>query len=498
MLSTKSIGYYKETLIFFTLLVFLPLTVMLLLVMKSSGGVFTYTLDDPYIHLALARNIWLGNYGINLTEASAPSSSILWPFLLVPFANISSFFELVPLIINACCLGALAFVINKIFSDCKFAERLIITAMILLSLNAYGLVFTGMEHSLQILLVALILLPILQNLGLEQGKYSTPGYAVCALILLPLVRYEGLAISLPVLFYIFLKGERIKAVLAFFALFAVMIGFSLFLEKQGLGFLPSSVIAKSSHSGLSETYVNFIRNLTKYGFLLVPLAVLANDFWRKDKALTMVIVISAGLHFLLGKIGWFGRYENYYVLFVVLLCLRYIINMECRVFPVILCLPLMFVSLVEPTFNTPLAASNIKNQQVQMAKIARLLAEPVAVNDLGLVALRSGQYVLDLWGLGSIEALNYRKISTNTDWMRELMAKKNVNYAFVYDAWFRQKPANWIKVGELKLLQTRITPADVTVAFYATDQAHAEKLSSVLKAFSQQESGATEFSVRIM
>ena len=54
-------------------------------------GLFTYTLDDPYIHLRLAENISQGHYGINPSEYSAPSSSILWPFLLVPF---SSFFVL--------------------------------------------------------------------------------------------------------------------------------------------------------------------------------------------------------------------------------------------------------------------------------------------------------------------------------------------------------------------------------------------------------------------
>jgi hypothetical protein len=438
----------------------------------------------------------MGNYGINLTEPSAPSSSILWPLLLAPFSFLN-FFELIPLIINACCLGALALVIDRIFSDLKFSDRLIITALILLSLNAYGLVFTGMEHSLQILLVALILLPILRKFGQAQGKYLTPNYAYCALILLPLVRYEGLAISLPVLYYIYAKGERKYVIFSLCALVMLMIGFSIFLEKHDLGFLPSSVMAKSSHSGLIATIGNLRGNLAKYGFLVLPLSILAFNFWHKDKPLILVILISTVLHFLLGKYGWFGRYENYYLLFVILISLKLITHMKLRVIPVLLCLPFVFESLVEASLLTPLAASNIQNQQVQMAKIAKILAEPVAVNDLGLVALRSGQYVLDLWGLGSIEALHYRKISTNTDWMNELMLIKHVNYAFVYDNWFKQRPDNWIKVGELKLLQTRITPAEDTVAFYAIDQLHAEKLSQVLKEFLKQPSGSNQFAVRI-
>mgnify|MGYP001017862235 CR=1 FL=1 len=45
-------------------------------------GFFFYTLDDPYIHLALAENILRGHYGINLDEPSSPSSSIVYPFLV--------------------------------------------------------------------------------------------------------------------------------------------------------------------------------------------------------------------------------------------------------------------------------------------------------------------------------------------------------------------------------------------------------------------------------
>ncbi|MGD0961023.1 MAG: hypothetical protein ABSB19_14555 [Methylomonas sp.] len=489
---------FNETLISLTLLVFLPLILMLLLVLYSSGGAFAYTLDDPYIHLALAKNIWLGNYGINLTEPSAPSSSILWPFILAPFSITADFFEFLPLIINACCLGALAFVIDRIFSDLKFSDRLVLTAAILLSLNAYGLVFTGLEHSLQILLVAVILLPILAKTGSVRRQYSTPRYALAALILLPLVRYEGLAISLPMLFYIYAKGERQKAIFAFFLLATLMMGFSVFLAAHDLGFLPSSVLAKSSHGDLGSAAENLLRNIEKYGFILLPVTLLAVNFWHKDRPFSFAIIIATGLHFLLGKQGWFGRYENYYLMFIVLIGLRVSINLGFRAIPAILCLPFVFYSLAICTKNTPLAASNVQYQQAQMAKIAKTLAEPVAVNDLGLVSFKSGQYVLDLWGLGSIDALRYQKTSTNADWMSELMEKKRVNYAFVYESSFKQKPDNWILVGELKLLQKRAMIAHDTVAFYATDESHAEKLSKILKEFSQRESGSTEFSVRIM
>src|SRR5271163_4367554 len=54
----------------------------LLSILKINHGTFVYTLDDPYIHLALSDQIRHGNYGIYPGVHAAPASSILFPFLL--------------------------------------------------------------------------------------------------------------------------------------------------------------------------------------------------------------------------------------------------------------------------------------------------------------------------------------------------------------------------------------------------------------------------------
>ena len=67
-----------------------------MIILLLNDGMFVYTLDDPYIHLSLAENIINGHYGVNANEYSAPSSSILWPFIIAPFSS----FEYFPLFIN--------------------------------------------------------------------------------------------------------------------------------------------------------------------------------------------------------------------------------------------------------------------------------------------------------------------------------------------------------------------------------------------------------------
>src|SRR5262245_2132008 len=71
----------------------------LIAILSLNHGVFTYTLDDPYLHLALSENLARGHSGLNAADYSAPSSSALWPFLIAPW----SLFRVeawVPLVLN--------------------------------------------------------------------------------------------------------------------------------------------------------------------------------------------------------------------------------------------------------------------------------------------------------------------------------------------------------------------------------------------------------------
>ncbi len=459
----------------------IPIWVLLIGVLVATGGHFTYTLDDPYIHLALAKNIWAGTYGINISEPSAPSSSIIWPFLLAPFSVMGRGFEYVPLIFNAVFMAWTGLLLVSMFQGLGPRNALLFSLGVALVFNLYGLVFTGLEHSLQILCVVMI------ARGLMEGESkAAPGLIFwLALFLLPLVRYEGLAVTLPVLGYMYMQGQRRKSAMVALSTLTVMALFSAYLHAKGLGVLPSSVLAKSSGFGLGAALKNLKSNIEGHGWMALLMLGCGIYFWRNDRPRMLMALSICALHFSFGRHGSYGRYEVYFVLLLMLLAFDAVRKHAESSWKLVCALPVAFSGLAYATVMTPLAASNIYHQQVQMASMARELGSGVAVNDLGLVSLRGGVFVLDLWGLGSIDALRQRAAASPDDaeWMSTLMQRKGVAYAMIYDQWFDRVPHNWIKVAEMQLKVPRVTVGSMVVSFYATNEDAAARMSEVVSRY---------------
>lgn len=118
----------------------------------------------------------------------------------------------------------------------------------------------------------------------------------------------------------------------------------------------------------------------------------------------------------------------------------------------------------------PIGSNNIYSQHFQMHRfVTQYYMAPVAVNDLGYVSYKNDHYVLDLYGLASLDALQYRLSEEDGQWMDNLASEKNVKLAMIYEKWFDHIPESWIKIGDLVLLGDSITPAVSRVSFYITD-----------------------------
>lgn len=481
-------------------------------ILVLNNGKLVYTLDDAYIHLAVSENLLHGHYGVNLGEYSAPASSILWPAILAPFM-VLPFHDWFPLLLN------IALSLGTIWMYCRIAVTALtpseqrkdyfITVLIVILLipatNLVGLVFTGMEHSLQTFLACLVLV------GLIKESRGAPlcWWVPAAIVLGPLVRYENMAVSAPALLYLLLRGRITTALLTGGALALLVAGFSLFLHSLGLYYLPASILAKSSivesQGSLIAVLQNFYTNvvLQRKGALLALVLILiaftcfTSRARKPEKLLAACMALGILIHLLMGRFGWNHRYEIYIWAAALLALIHHYRHGLSRLVQgesaaattllLVLLLGLACTPYIILLGYNPIASNNIYEQHYQMHRFAtEFYKAPVAVNDIGYVVYENDQYVLDLYGLTSIEVMRVNRSKADPKWINERCEEHGVKVAMVYKTWFGRKlPGNWIHMGTLSLSKQKVTPADSSVLFYAYDRETHDHVLSLLREFSE-------------
>lgn len=486
----------------------------LAVILKLNCGHFTYTLDDPYIHLALAERISAGHYGINPSEWAAPSSSIAWPFLLVPLIH-TRLGEFVPLLVGfAAGMGTAAIyyrlvrlALGRTQAETTLLSTLI-TILLVLATNLVGLPFTGMEHSLQVFLTALVVLGLVREA--ETGHVRS-----CLLIGIaagPLIRYENLGISAAAIAYLAVRGHGKQALLTATAVLVPVCAFSAFLLCIGLDPLPSSVLLKAPtfSEGLLAGFRTTLRDpsgvlLGLAGLWMLCISTLMNRL-NAERALAGCMAVAIGLHALSGRYGAYHRWEIYIVA-ATLLTLIYLERRSIasaairRPFPFVAGMAVLWCVVIGGRYmfgllTVPLAANNIHEQQYQLHRfVLEHERRPVAVNDLGYVSYRNPQYVLDLLGLGSAGFTKQTGDTVRADSLRIAAALRGIDTAILYEQWFPNLPTTWIKVGELHLSRPRISPAWETVTFYATSRTAYPRVRERLLTFSATLPKRVRFSI---
>ncbi len=477
------------------------LALQVLLVVALTGSV-TYSLDDAYIHLALAEGLREGHHGINPGEFSAPSSSILWPYLLAPLMG--GPLELWwPLILNLAAGVGLVGLIGPLQARVGEGAPSWLGAFLLISFNICALPLMGMEHSLQLFLA------VLTTLGLWQAleERQVPWWLWLGLCFGPLVRYEHLGLTVPALALLGLRLPRARLG-ALGVVFGVTLGIAasaLSLFRLGLGYLPSSILVKSAVVGSGGRLGTLAHNVALHTLdlqgVLVLLAVpaLAVLAWRRrgwERDLAGFGLAAALGHLVAGHSGWYTRYTAYIwatLLVVGLALLRAELPRVWRLArdePRALRLAGLIVLLLHSPqlwamFSTPLAALNIFEQQRQIHVFSsEALKGGVAVNDIGYAAWKNDYYILDLVGLGSLEALAHRGAWAGPEWMDELAEKKDARAAVIYEHIAPSLPSDWVRLASLSLSGPRITSASETIWFYATSPQHVPEVSAALDALS--------------
>lgn len=475
---------------------------------------FYYTLDDAYIHLQLAEMIGqYGHFGLHLSSVSSPSSSLLWTLWLSAWAWLPIGFDYIPLITNLLVLALLSQDLYRWLQQ-RLSQRentpWFLVAM-LLSLNAYWLSVSGMEQLAQAWLTVRVMVAVSQQHWQQLSLYI-------ALIALALIRYESLALCLPVLLLATRYGATTKALSTLLIIALGLATYSLYLhDGLGLGWLPASVQIKSVFSELSDRSLapfgaaiaenlHFVMQ-QEYNRYLIWLGIgwLTAGRDRLGRQLMWMATLVYLAHALFGRVNS-GRYEIYVLACCWIATLhnsahwieRFLANNTRRVIFLLLVIVLNSNNFFS-SFSAPWAAKNIHDQQGQLAILVQdYLRQPVAVNDVGLISRGNPQPVLDLVGLGTSGVYELRHaMGAQSHWVDILLKKHQTHYAMVYDHWFPSWPSHLIPVATLETPGPLFTPAGRRVSLYADSLEHAEHLRRAIKQYHQDHpSQSTWFTLR--
>lgn len=493
---------HRETVNLTLVLTAVVVGVFTVAVVAQCNGQFTYTLDDPYIHLALAKNLRHLHYGLNAGEVASPASSILWPFLLAPFAG-TAIGEYMPLLFNALAAGGLALVVLALLrtlTDGAALRKPIPTAVgvvaLLLFTNVFTSVFTGMEHVAQIAATA----AVATGLVVVRREQRIPWWLIAGLVVGPALRYEGIVVTAAATVVLFVWGQRRVAVLSALAGATPVVAFTAWLLSQGLSPVPSSVLVKSTSTGRIDEFATTLTDFPRVPLLALLVGVLTADaLWRGLRNTTALHGFALAVLIAQAANADWGSLSRYlpYAFFAALPVLGYLYRERVialyasdRTGPRLAALGVVLAisgwTFANFTFQTPRAAQNIYLQQAQMGRFVQdYWQRPVAVNDLGAVGLRSNHYVLDLWGLGNQTAREERQKEAGVAWMDRLARQYDVDLAMVYRyaEWFPKVPAAWVRVGQLSFDVGVVSAAHERVTFYATTPAAAADAEVALEKF---------------
>jgi hypothetical protein len=452
----------------------------------------------------------------------------LWPFVLAPFTALP-FFEWVVLFLNLGIVIAIVRVQYDIIAPLFFQlpERLrtrrgqapvyLLLVSLMFIPNLFLLLFSGMETPLQVFLAHLILLGLLR----EHHTGRMPSYLAIALILSPLIRYESLAVVCPALIYLYLRGHRAGALFTALSVLLPILLFSLYLQAHDIGILPTSITAKAVHQNglgnpLRGIVINIFLNLTNPFSL--PLIILVLSLlpaliarrWRPFRGLAAVMISGGLLHLTFGNIGPLPlfRYEAYIIsLLAVSAACIYLADIFGRpggtprtaIFCVIpfllLALPATVITALIPAISN--AAYRHPYQMHRL--VSEYYPRPTAVNDLGWVSYKNQAYVLDLWGVGSAEALRCGLQPDSLACVARLAEEKGIRLVMITNAWFKNVPGNWIKIGAFYpgsnplLLEPFVRGIVNHVDFYVTDQRYLEEAVRAIRAFRKTLPRGAEF-----
>ncbi len=491
-----------------------------------TGGAPGYPVDDSFIHMAMARHFAQdGRWSVDLSPFTSATSSPLWTLLLGAAFRLLGALDWIPLALNLLIgVAALVYAAALLRSRTTRLVQVFLLVLLLLFTPLPVLVLTGMEHSLHALLSAALLFT-----GARFVVERSPSVrlrwgflALCAL--LPVTRYEGLFLLLPILLTLAFRRRWVDALSATLAGASLMVIYGGISLANGWDFLPNSVLLKGQEGlwttqgmarFLSQGIYNLLDTPALFGLILAVL--LAYILAETRGALSgaqrwgvLFFTVMFALHLQLARVGWFFRYESYLIFCGVLVLADIAASLlpsiqagqaggaparplkfspplaAGLVLALLLLLPLAYRG-GNAMAAYPQAVGNIHEQQVQMGRFLRQFynGQTVAANDIGAIAYLADVRLLDFVGLASRDVAQLRSSGLwSSREVRQLVDAHQPALVMIYDLWFEEViPPEWERVGEWRIQNNVVCGSD-TVSFYAVDSVQQAQLVANLKAFS--------------
>ena len=496
---------------------------------QHNGGTFTYPTDDPYIHLAMARNLLdHGTFGIAPHVYASASSSPLWTILLAGSMAIFGRAEWLPLALNVAIGIVLCNQVAKLVPWQVLQRRRLVTAVVLVgSAGIAPLAVIGMEHVLHASLgvAAFVLVERARRGDLDKrgawllaavfaagslARFEMGFIAIGCMVALLALSSDRVGTLREGIHEPTLLHARVRPALIVFGATAVpILAFGAINIAFGGHLLPNSVIAKSAYG---EGPLSFLTTTEGWRLLANRLvadptlvavvglaagtAVLATRTPSRKWGGTLVaFVIAALLHGVFAGVGrldpYWARYDAYLVIAGIALLVAATRDLPPdtwrRAATLALVVVLGFTGFSRVVLLTKLPASSheVQRQQLQTATFLGRYYDgrSVIVNDLGEVAWHHEGDVVDLVGLGTTEVLDAWKAGTfDHRFAEKVVLEHHAPVAAVYPEWFRgELPKQWVPVAQWCMdAPVLVTAGNTCMTWYGTDAAAAKELRTHL------------------
>ena len=493
--------------------------------LQATGGRPVLPLDDPYIHVAIARTLAdHGTWGIQPGQFASASSSPLWVLLLSVAGALTSWGAMLPLVLNAIGVVFLIAILNRFLEPVvpEPGGRAVALGAIGVLAAVPAVAFSGTEHVLHAAAFFALLRGALSALAGGPARRPHPLWLALLASVAVGLRFETLFAGLPLL-ALALTGRawRAAAALAIGSAAPVAVHAGLAIPRGG-SWLPNPLLIKgtppdlSSWTAVVSTLARVPRALARpeawhVTALLLALALLAlrlrsdasrgEGSARPHRRLCAVVAVTLLLHVQLAALGSFYRYELYLLVAGLAAAVSRLPALAAparggwrrtvqgiAAGALVALAALLALRAGDSLRNMPTASRNIWEQQIQMADFvrARRSAGAVAVNDVGAVALLGGKRVVDILGLADDEVARTLQCDRpGPAVLADLLRAREADLLIAYEEWLGRwggPPAGWWAVESWEI-RGNVVGAGPVVTFFAPDERSATELREELEAF---------------